>query len=504
MAGKLITLLLFLFAINWFYDYVGMYAYINVRPCSIHSSAQCQRASIALNYYETSMDFFKPRVQKYSEMGGVTGVEFPIMYYADALIYKCFGFHENYARLFSLLVVSFGLLMFYLLAARWLNNRIFAMFVVLSGAASPAFLFYTPNFMPDAPSVALVLASWYYFFRYYRNPKEKYLLAFFVFACLAALIKVVALISVIALLCILILDRIGFYKTAEQNRIFKKPWRVLTQAVICILLVLLWYTYANWLAKAYHNETFSLKPEMGDEGTWNALVQNVKQLWLYHYYAYESYVLMGISVLVLLVFARYVSRLLFSITLLFFLGNLAFVFFFLNQFINHDYYIISILPLVFFLFLTMADALLRFSNVYFLALRPILFLLILFNFKEAALNCRRNYENRYSNEIYYWAGDFRPYFDLEPRLRAAGIKRTDLTISGFDDTFCSSLYLMNQIGIPISTAHDSLKIKELIQWEKSKYLILNDTGRFRSVYPYHFASEIVLTHRGLTVYRLKH
>jgi len=60
-----ISVLLFLLALNWFYYYVGIYSFLEVRPSSIHSSAQCQRASIALNYYEVDMNFFKPRVQIY-------------------------------------------------------------------------------------------------------------------------------------------------------------------------------------------------------------------------------------------------------------------------------------------------------------------------------------------------------------------------------------------------------------------------------------------------------
>lgn len=501
-ARRVLLVLLFLFAANWFYNYIGIYSYLHVRPTSIHSSAQCQRASIALNYYEGDMNFFKPRVQKYSEMGGVTGVEFPIVYYLDALAYKLFGFNEIYGRLISLAILTLGILLFYLMAQRLLGSAWMALTVTGSAAFSPVLMFYAPNFMPDAPSMALVLASWFYFFRYLENKRNSALHGFFLLSALAGLIKVVALISPVALLCIAILDKWGFYKRTHPERIFPKLWPVIAKTLAAVLVVVSWYVYANWLAKAYHNETFSLSPVQGDEGTLKSVLGNIKALWLYHYYSTEGYNLMLYSLLLLALLYKWVNRLLFSVTLLFFLGNLVFVYFFLNQFINHDYYIISILPLVFFLFLTMADAVMRFSRQVFSPLLILYGIILFFNMKEAWLNCRKNYELRYSNEVYYWNPDERPWFDLEPRLRAAGIKRDDLTICGFDDTFCSSLYHINQIGFTIATWDDASRIKEYMSFPKSKYLILNDSARFNALYPNTLSKHVLFSHRGLIVYKL--
>ena len=495
--------LLFLVCLVWFYSYVGIFDYIHVRPTSIHSSAQCQRASIALNYYENDMNFFKPRIQKYSEMGGVTGVEFPIVYYLDAVVYKLFGFNEAYARGVSLTIMSLGFYLFFLLANSFLNSSFLSIAVVGSAAFSPVLLFYAPNFMPDAPSVALILMAWYYFFRYIKTRGAKYLNVFLVLATLAALIKVVALIALVILFCLIVLDKLNFFKHNLQTPLFDKPLGVLIKIAVSFLVVLAWYYYAGWLAVAYKNETFSLSPVMGDAGTLQAVIRNIKDLWLFHYYAKESYILLGGAILFTTIFAKYTNRLLASITGLYFLGNLMFVYFFLNQFINHDYYIISILPLVFFILLTFVDCLVRVSDKYFFSLKIIFFVVVLFNMKECLINCQRNYYMRYSSEIYYWTGDFRPYYDLEHQLRKAGIKRTDLTISGFDDTFCSSLYLMNQIGLTIGSWEGKEKIDEMINYKDSKYLVLNDTATFNKKYPNNFANKIILNHRGLIVYKLK-
>ncbi len=304
----LFSLFLFAFCLNWFYSYVGVYDYLHVRPSSIHSSAQCQRASIALNYYETDMNFFKPRIQKYSEMGGVTGVEFPIMYYLDAIAYKLLGFSEVNARIISLGLVSLGLLFFFLLTNQFLKNVFLSITVVGSAAFSPTLLFYAPNFMPDAPSLALILIAWYYFFKYVRSHSIKYFNIFLVFATLAALIKVVALIALVIIICLMVLDRLKFFKKSNPLPLIDKPIFQLIKIVVCVGIVFSWYYYANWLAVAYQNESFSLSPVMGDAGTLKAVIENVKALWLFHYYSNETYVLMGAAVLFITIFARYTGK----------------------------------------------------------------------------------------------------------------------------------------------------------------------------------------------------
>jgi hypothetical protein len=349
----------------------------------------------------------------------------------------------------------------------------------------------------------LVLIAWYYFFRYLSDQKPKFITLFFTFSALAALIKVVALISPIAVLCVAVLDKLGFYKKTRTNPIFPKLYPLFLKFGLVVLIVFSWYYYADWLAWVHQNETFSMRPVIGDPGTFKQLLEYLVGVWVYQYYAYETYVLMISSILILIFCYKYVSRLLFSITLLLFLGNVCFVFLFLNQFIHHDYYIISILPLIFFLFLTMADAVSRMANIYLPTIKFVFLVILFFNMKESVLNCRLNYEYRYSNKIYYGTYDHRPYFDLEKRLRQAGINRSDLTISGFDDTFCSTLYLMNQVGWPIANWHNVSEIKDMLEHPKSKYLVLNDSARFNKLYPNDFAKNIVLTHRGLIVYRLK-
>ena len=499
---KSFSVVLFVLGLHWFYSYIGIYDYIDRRPCSIHSWAQCERASVAQNYYKTSMDFFKPRVQKYTEKGGVTGLEFPIIYYTAAILYKLFGFNEAYLRIISLLIVSLGFFFFYLLANRFLKNNFLSLAITASAALSPVLLYYTPNFLPDAPSLGLAFIAWYFFFKHKDSGLRKHLNLFVFFGTLGGLLKVISVMSFIIVICLVLLDKMKFFKNKERLYAFDHHGAILSRIFIGMFLVASWYMYANWLSKAYENQSFALGPVMGNGEAFKKLLEAVENVTLYMYYSYESYVLMVGAFIFIFISIKFVDRILLTITLLYIFGNMCYLYLFLPQFIYHDYYTISMLPAVFFLFLTFADAVSRLSQKYFASLTFIFFIILFFNMKECIIKCERFYRDRYDKEKYYGI-DERPYYDIEKRLRAIGIKRTDVTLSGFDDTYCNTPYLMDQLGFVMAGYSDSASIAKQLANAKIQYLVLNDSARFNKIYPNHFEKNIVLTHRGLIVYKLR-
>ena len=55
----------------------------------MHQGAQADRASVAWNFWYESMNFFEPRVMENRAAEGIAGMEFPIIPYLVALLYKC-------------------------------------------------------------------------------------------------------------------------------------------------------------------------------------------------------------------------------------------------------------------------------------------------------------------------------------------------------------------------------------------------------------------------------
>lgn len=500
---KVLPTLLFLIFLHVFYTYIGIYKYLDKRPCSIHSSAQCQRASVALNYHENEMNFFKPMVQKDSVGQGVTGLEFPVIYYTGAVLYKAFGFNEVYLKGVSLFILTLGLLFFNLLVLRFIKNYIISIAIISAVICSPVLLYYTPNFMPDVPSFALVMSSWYFFFKYLQSNRSKDLNWFIFFATLAALIKSIALIGFIAIICLLVLDYLKFYKNKEHVYVFADRKKILKRVIGGILIVFAWYFYAAWLSKVNHNETFSLSPVIVDDmETANKVFEVIKNLWLYEYYPYETYVLICAIIVVLIISFKLVNRLLFSITLLYVLGCSFYVYFFFRQFMWHDYYIIAILPCVFFLFITFADLINTISEKYFSLTKFILFAVIFFNVKECLVWAEKAYNNRFSEYAINFNGNYKPYEDLEPKLRKLGIKRTEKVLIAYDISFCNGLYLSNQLGYSFDQGISKENLNQLMNNPRFKYLVVNDTMEFNKMYGKDISNKAISTHRSLVIYKL--
>ena len=99
--------------------------------------------------------------------------------------------------------------------------------------------------------------------------------------------------------------------------------------------------------------------------------------------------------------------------------------------------------------------------------------------------------------------DYTAYEDLEPKLRKLGIKRTDKVLSGYDNSFCTSLYLMDQPGYTFGSNINKPELDYHFSSNQYKYLILTDSAAFSKIYPNNFGNNIIGTHRGLLIYKLK-
>ena len=91
------------------------------------------------------------------------------------------------------------------------------------------------------------------------------------------------------------------------------------------------------------------------DDTWNG----IKNVWIPFYYPKGVYWLMGVCVLLLLLFIKRVNRMLGLITLGLWCGNLCFIYLMFNQFRVHDYYIITLMPALLFLFITVANLMIK-------------------------------------------------------------------------------------------------------------------------------------------------
>jgi hypothetical protein len=502
--GKWISVLVFTIAIFFLYNYIGIFRHIHRRPCSIHMSAQTSRACIALNYYENNMNFFTPQYQRTLQGNGYTGMEFPIIFYSAAICYKLFGFNEMYFRCICLLITTFGLYLFYLFSLHFSKSRLMSLAVMGAILLSPVLLFYTPNFFPDSSSLGLVMGSWYFLFKYIQEKKIKDLNRYIILATLAILLKASAGMCFGVVAMILILDHFRFFKKGEVEFLFPNKKKIIVRIGIGSIVVFAWYKYAAWFPASQGDETFLMSPNSFE--TWEGLVEvvrSMKNFWFYHYFPFAGYVVLG-SIAGIFLFTIFMAdRLLITIIFTYILGCICYFLIFMNQFIHHDYYVITMFPLLFFIGLSFLDTMRKISQKGFGIITCVVTVLLFVGLKIDMEQTREKYSERYSNDIYYWTGEYRAYEDLEPKLRKAGIKRTDRTVTGYDESDCASLYLMNQLGCTFTAGHKKPYVDSLLNHPNTKYLVLNDSAKFRKDFGYELSAKVILRHRGLLIYKIK-
>ncbi len=502
LTRKIVRVALFIIALHFIYNYVGIYKYIKERPCSIHASAQCQRASVALNYYKVDMNFFKPRILRYGGDNGITGVEFPVIYYTAAVLYKIFGYHDFYLRIVSLIIISTGLVFLYLLIGLFIRNAVLTTIITVSVILSPVLMYYGPNFMPDAPSLGFTIIGWYFFFKFIRGSRKRDINLFATFAALGALVKAVSAMSFFVVIGLLVFDLIKKFRNQDGSLVFKDRKIILTRVFLGLMSVVLWYLYARWLSGQGGGQAFAMAPRMVETiEDYNYVITFLKN-WIFQYFAYETYVLLGAAALFSIIAFKKVNKFLLALTVLYGCAGASYVFLFFFQFAHHDYYFIALMPFAFFLVLTFTDALMRISPRNSAIIKIAFSVIIIFNIKECLQDCKDNYFYRFDSREYL-GGDYRPYYDIEPKLRAVGVTSTDKIVSAFDNSYSNSLYFMNQPGFTVEEVYRNDTISKALRAPGVKYLVTNDSAKFNRLTQKDRANQIILTHRGLIVYKLR-
>lgn len=450
---------------------LGFIDKLNTPPNCMHQWAQADRASIARNYAEEDMNFFLPRVNNYTNKSGITGVEFPIVQYLAAICYQAFGFNEFWYRFIMLLIVSTGVFFAFKTALPFVGNKTWIAFcITLIWYCSPTLVFYTPNFIPDAASLGLCLSSWYFFFRYIKTEKWFYLLFIFIFLTLSSLIKITSLIGSVSMIAICTLSLI---QTRIYNISRPASFKLATTVVLSMVITYQWYSYATWLNNTYGAEIFMLRlnpinnlSELSKDFDW------VLRRWGSDYYSYFS-LMTGIWLLLFCLFNyKTVNKLLLTLTLLYIVGSSAFMVLMMKQFLNHDYYIIALLPTSFFLLLTFVELFYRVHQNYIQVYRKQLMAALMVITASSFFYAQVTINTRYAHK----AGEIinpEQLEGMEAYLRSIGISRTDRVVSLYDESPNISLYFLNVKGVTFNprSIKDSTVVRS--QSKDMDYLITN-------------------------------
>ncbi len=454
---------------------------MTIRPQSVHQWAQCDRASVAYIFGSESLNIMEPQTHNIENGSGITGMEFPLLNYCAGLLYRIFGFHEIIYRLLVFTIALFGLLAAFEIAMYYTGSPISSSLTVLSFSFSPVLLYYMPNFLPDTASVGFIILAWLFFLKLQKTFKSKYLFLMGLFTLLACLIKISSFISVIAMVVIVILDYFHFFSSKNSITIFnKKRSSILITLGTVSLTVFSWYYYASWLSEVNNSNVFLLKAKITfspDEIIDNIIF--IKNLWWQQYYSVYFYYAILASSIFIIAFRKHAPKMLSAITTLLWLGNLSFSFLMLSQFRDHDYYIITLLPVIFFHLLLFSKVFLSVFESKKIVGLVVLNVLLIAITTNGFLFCRDNLNLRHNKDGWMSSPDaYEKYFDLHTQLKKLGVSDDALVLSIVDDSPNISLYLMNHRGFTVSAYEDNKSIEEKINSLKSKnsYIIMNDSS----------------------------
>lgn len=459
-TGYLFVFLLFI--VSWLYNYPGILSY---PPYSIHAWRQADCLSFTLNFYKENLKFWEPAINGLGGEGhGRTVSEFPIIYYIVAQLWKVFGQKESIFRLVNITIVFFGLFNLHRLGKSILKDTYFSIAIPLFLFTSPVLVYYTNNFLADAPAFGLALSGCYYLYRYLTLSDNKAKWFALVFFLLGGLVKISSLLIFFSLTGALFIEFLINYKHIDKIKLKN----LLIGFFLITILIGIWYMYAR---------SYNIK-----NNTVGFFLQNIFPIWeldaqkrkyifdclyfsllpsFFNRVAFATIVLLFIS---MLIFYRKVNRFLLYVCIFCFLGMVTYFFLFFQAFDVHDYYLTNLIIFIPLVSLTFIEFLYRnYPKVFYNnGFRIALSLLLVFLIFQTSLKNRLRYDSRkYIGrnlvisktdreylEWYHWnyANTFKAFETIKPYLRSIGLERTDKVICFADESINISLYLMDQKG----------------------------------------------------------
>ena len=497
------------------------------RPCSIHQWRQCDCLSFTLNYYKENRPFLDPSVCWIGNKGtGETVVEFPIIYYSVAQLWKIFGQHEFISRLIVMCLTFAGLYFLFLTFKLFLLDSFWSIVLSLLMFTSPIWVYYGNNFLPDVPSFSLALMGWYHFMKFYKNGSERSYYFSMFFFMVGGLIKISSLISFLSLFGIFLIETVLGKNMGRNKKIFTKPINHLIPFIIVIIINTSWYLFAIHFNKE-HNEGIL---GSGIIPIWNYSEERILYVWrlfthqlIFTYYS--KYMLLFIAACFILCLFYFKKSNRFLITLNIFIAFGSFLFFILwyDVFHGHDYYMINLLMFSVFTLLNFSvivkDHFKKIAKSFFIKILFLLFLSINIFYASAQTYIRYFYPEHDTVFSYIVPEETLEFFrfmhwnykehvkafeTIEPFNRKLGIKRTDKVISLCDPSLDITLYLMDQKGFTdfdLFTSRGDERMQKYLRMG-AKYLFISDKKFYEEKYLEPYLKNKMGSYKNVDIYYL--
>ncbi|MBS1772671.1 MAG: glycosyltransferase family 39 protein [Bacteroidetes bacterium] len=313
-------------------------------PNGIHSWAQSDRLSLAIQFYDHGMNLFMPRTFSITAGDNFTGVEFPIQAYIAAAIGKIFG-RNSISIAFRLLDTIISIIGFWFLfkaVFKRTQDYVISFFPVVFIFCSPVFIYYTCSYMPDTASASLAFMSFYFLLEYMDKPNNKHAIIALLLLILGTLIKTSAIIYFGGALSFILIQK---FFTEEKFKI-TSYLPVMSVALAGLYVIYKYFQYNNVLNAKYNSGIFlaAAKPFHDLDALKYYLTTQLMDVWIGEYFLMPEYYMLFLLIIVGFIFIRKQPANKKQLLLAMFFVYLSIIIGYLMgaQFMAHDYYVIVI------------------------------------------------------------------------------------------------------------------------------------------------------------------
>lgn len=502
----LYTILAFLTAWLLFCYSAGITSHFSALPSGVHQSAQCDRASLAQNYYYGGLNFLYPEVNENRCIDGIVSCELPLTAYLSAVLYQIFSYDEFWFRLLSFCFFTSGMLALFL----WLKTRvnaIVAFLLVVLLQSSPILMFYSAGFLPDITALGLALVSWYLFARLFLphpwlpNYQSTFIKALFV-VCLSLAVATKTTVA-IQLVSMMTLIALSYFKRLNIVIIHRKNALLLVLAS-CILPIA-WYFWSRHLSMTHNSQYFMMRVPIPEH--WS----DYQTAWLIYLANWPQetfsepliYIFSGLLLLPFFL-KKYISNELWFLALINLFGSLCFLFLMIDQFKYHDYYIICLMPAFIINWLALSEAAGKLpAKLWYIKIILLIALIqaVSFQYNGGSVNLQERYTpGNYWEQSHINAQSYDSLRHKIEQLKL--INRNSCVIAGIDKSPNNILYMLHLRGHRISPEHDSARLNHIIYGAHPDYFISNDSTLEQRIHKMVDSMELVVSHNKIKVFRL--
>ncbi len=202
---------------------------------SVHWIKQLQIAPIATNFYQHGYNIWWPETDYSADRPGYIEIEFQLVTWLTALLYRLFGVHEWCGRVVTISLAMAGAVMLFLLMRRALG-RPAATYGLVFYAFAPSSVYFSRVLMSEPAMLCFSIATVYFFQRFTETERPGPLAAATACGALAFLVKLPAVHLALPLL----------YLAGRRY-----GWRLFTQrrlwvfALLSLLPAAAYYTHAH-------------------------------------------------------------------------------------------------------------------------------------------------------------------------------------------------------------------------------------------------------------------